>query len=165
MSDKWDYELEKAIEDACQGMPRYWPHGNTVNAFTNNASTTAPQTVAEMMKAMDKAKQMLATSQVTDLLKGGTVLSPNPLLPLVGDQFRKFDSPLRPCIPVHPDKHMTVTRKPPTRRRRRLWRHWMATRTIPDHNVYFIAGQMVVGHPDTIARMAEALNRMEKESP
>lgn len=138
---------------------------NGYDALTTNNASTADWSLAKMTEAMNKAKQMLATSQVADLLTGGTVLSPNPLLPLVGDQFRKFDSPLRPCIPVHPDKHMTVTRKPPTRRRRRLWRHWMATRTIPDHNVYFIAGQMVVGHPDTIARMAEALNRMEKESP
>lgn len=136
MSDKWDYELEKAIEDACQGMPRYWPHGNTVNAFTNNASTTAPQTVAEMMKAMDKAKQILATRQTADILTG-----------------------IDQGVPVHADKYLTKTRKPPTRRRRRLWRHWKATRTIPDPNVYLIAGQMLVGHPDTIARMVEALNR------
>lgn len=138
---------------------------NSYGACTTNDATTADWSLAKMVEAMEKARQMLAASQAVDLLKGATVFSPNPMLPLIGDQFRKWHSPLRPGIPVHPDKYLTVTRKPPTRRRRRLWRHWLATRQIPDPNVYFIAGQMLVGHPDTIARMAEALNRLDDGRP
>lgn len=115
---------------------------NNWNNITTGTTTNGPVSWSDMRAMIDKIKSFI---------------TPNPTLPLCSN-------PLQASMPVKRDPYLTVSRKAPTRRRRRLWRHWMKTREVPNPNVYVVGG-FIVGHPDTIARMAEALERINERKP
>ncbi len=123
-----------------------------MNYSTYDAMTTAKApTLAEMQRMLDDVHKQISAQRPAEWL------TPNPALPLTGRA-------LEASLPIIPDKDRTITRKPPTRRRRRLWRHWLATRTIPDPNIYVVGG-VILGHPETIERMAEAAHRLNNQIP